>query len=117
MNFGSLVMISVAMAMVELRKTTWVVPINVEGLLDGNSGDEEAEAEWESTEKHFGETIDMGSVFWVVAPDFVSKNTLNEFVVIRRKLQAFHLNQGSFKPCRARASSTSSNFGTDLSTL
>jgi hypothetical protein len=53
MKFGSLVMISVAMAMVELRQTAWVVPVNVEGLLDGDSGDEEAEAEWESTEKHF----------------------------------------------------------------
>jgi hypothetical protein len=73
MKFGSLVMISVAVTMVELRETTWVVPVNVEGLLDGDGGGEEAEAEWESTEKHFGEAIDVGSVFWVVAPDFVSK--------------------------------------------
>jgi hypothetical protein len=75
---GSLVMtafavIAMSVTMVELFKTTRIVPIDVECLFDSKCGNEEAESEWESTEKHFKETGLVSSVFWVEPPDFISK--------------------------------------------
>lgn len=111
--------VSMSVSMRELRKSSWIVPVDAESCFNSKGGDEETKSEWESAEKHFHKTVAVCSVLWVESPDFISKRQNGNLMVTDKHHFSLmlYLNQGSFKPCRAKACSTSINFGTVASTL
>lgn len=55
-----------------LVDASWIMPVNADGLLDGNGGNESCKADRETTEQKFDQALTVSSHLWGESPGFVS---------------------------------------------